>query len=419
MAFGPVLCYSTGMIAAGTGLATGADVERCAEKAAAQAMERLAATGARSADALLAFTSGDLGGAEPRVLRVLRSVCGTGTLAGCSGAGILTESGEIEGERGVAVLALSSDSLSASPFFVRGLKGRDREVGREIGQLVEPHLDRNALLVLFPDTLSCNPEQLFSGIRDVAGAVPIVGGGAASGSADTTSTFQFCGGESISNAVSGMILSGGIVCSVGVTQSCLPVGRPRRVTGAVGNAIKSLDGIPAVQALLESLAGPGREISEDLHRLAHHLFVAYPPAPGLDLRRGQYVVRNILGVDPDDGAIFVGQETAEGDMISFALRDPDGARDDLKAMLEENLLVAGQPDLGFYFNCCARGRGLYGLGDIDTAYIRNAFARLPLVGFFGYAEIASLRGRAHLHNYSGVMVLVSEAPAAPSVGPVA
>ncbi len=404
------------MIAAGTGLATGDDFERCAEKAASQAMEQLAASGARAPDALLAFTSGDLAGQGTRVLRVLRSVCGTGTLAGCSGAGILTDSGEIEGDKGVAVLALSSDSLRATPFFVRGLKGRDREVGREIGHLVEPYLDENAMVVLFPDTLSCNPDQLFSGIHDVAGTVPVVGRGAASGSTDTSSVFQFCGGESLSNAVSGMILSGGIVCSVGVTQSCLPVGRPRRVTGAVGNSIKSLDGVPAVQALLESLAGPGREISEDLHRLAHHLFVAYPPSPGLELRRGQYVVRNILGVDPDDGAIFVGQETGEGETICFALRDPDGARDDLKAMLEENLLIAGQPDLGFYFNCCARGRGLYGLGDIDTAYIRNAFARLPLVGFFGYAEIASLRGKTRLHNYSGVMVLVSEAPAGPPAG---
>jgi len=404
------------MITAGTGLATGDDLERCAETAASQAMEQLAATGGRAPDALLAFTSGELAGDGPRLLRALRSVCGTGTLAGCSGAGILTESGEIEGDKGVAVLALSSDSLRATPFFVRGLKGRDRDVGREIGKLVEPHLDQNAMLVLFPDTLSCNPDQLFGGIHDVAGPVPVVGGGAASGSADTSSVFQFCGGESLSNAVSGMILSGGIVCSVGVTQSCLPVGRPRRVTGAVGNAIKSLDGVPAVQALLESLAGPGREISEDLHRLAHHLFVAYPPSPGLELRRGQYVVRNILGVDPDDGAIFVGQETAEGETISFALRDPDGAREDLKAMLEENLLIAGQPDLGFYFNCCARGRGLYGLGDIDTAYIRNAFSGLPLVGFFGYAEIASLRGRTRLHNYSGVMVLVSEAPVGPSAG---
>ena len=206
------------------------------------------------------------------------------------------------------------------------------------------------------------------------------------------------------------MLTGAIVSSVGVTQSCLPVGRLWRVTASEGNAIRTLDGQPAVRALIDCLAGPGREISEDLHRLAPHLFVAFPSGGGRDMKRGQYLVRNILGVDPDDGSVFVGREITEGEAVCFALRDPDGARDDLKAMLEESVPVAGRPDVGLYFNCCARGRGLYGLPDIDTAYIRNTFSHLPLAGFFGYAEIASLRGRARLHNYSGVMVLVSEAP---------
>jgi small ligand-binding sensory domain FIST len=300
--------------------------------------------------------------------------------------------------------------MRAAPFFVKDLKGRDFEAGREIGRLAKPLLSDNALLVIFPDTLSCNPEKLFSGIHEVAGPVPVVGGGAAPGSTSGNRTHQFCGGDAMSNAVSGVVLTGAIVSSVGVTQSCLPVGRLWRVTGAEGNAIRTLDGQPAVRALIECLAGPGRQVSEDLHRLAPHLFVAFPSGGGRDMKRGQYLVRNILGVDPDDGSVFVGREIAEGDSISFALRDPDGAREDLKAMIEESAPLAGHPDIGLYFNCCARGRGLYGLPDIDTAYIRNAFSGLPLAGFFGYAEIAPLRGRARLHNYSGVMVLVSEAP---------
>ncbi|HET9481918.1 MAG TPA: FIST N-terminal domain-containing protein [Candidatus Polarisedimenticolia bacterium] len=399
------------MIRASSGISTGGDIVECAENAARSAMRRLNSSTSGKADIALVFTSGDHPGAYLSVLQTIRGICGTSNLAGCSGAGILTDEREVEGDGGVAVLAVASDSLRARPFFVKDLRGRDREAGREIGRLLEPMHHENPMLVLFPDTLSLNPEQLFLGIHEVAGPVPVVGGGAACGSGTGGTTHQFCGGDAATNAVSGVILTGSIVCSVGVTQSCLPVGRARRVTSAVGNSIKSLDGMPAVRALLESLAGgPGREITDDLPRLAPHVFVAFPPGLARDLKRGQYVVRNILGVDPDDGSIFVGREIEEGDILYFALRDPDGARDDLKAMLEENLPLAGQPAVGLYFNCCARGSGLYGLPDIDTAYIRNCFSELPLAGFFGYAEIASLLGRARLHNYTGVMALVSEAP---------
>jgi len=398
------------MIQAASGLASGKDPVKCAEKAASAAMDSLAALGSRKADAVMVFTSGETTASFVPMLHAIRNLCGTGSLTGCSGAGVLTQEGEIEGENAVAVLAVVSDTMKATPFFIRDLKGRDEEVGREIGRLTRPLLSDNALLIIFPDTLSCNPDQLFGGLYETAGPVPVVGGGAAAGVSAGSKTHQFCGGEAMTNAVSGVVLTGAIVSSVGVTQSCLPVGKLRRVTRSEGNAIRTLDGIPAVRALVECLAGPGRQVSEDLHRLAPHLFVAFPSGAGREMKRGQYLVRNILGVDPEDGSVFVGRGINEGELISFALRDPDGARDDLKAMIEESLPLAGKPDVGLYFNCCARGQGLYGLPDIDTSFIRNTFTDMPLAGFFGYAEIASQRGRARMHNYSGVMVLVSEAP---------
>lgn len=397
------------MIAAGTGLSTGLDSIKCAREAARSAMERL---GGSRADTGIVFCTGAGSESYEPILRTVREICGTDSLTGCSGAGVLTESGEVEGETGVAVLAVTSDSLLATPFSFSGLKGRDDEIGRSIGRLVRHAGSEQAIVVLFPDTLSCNPERLFNGIRREAGPVPVVGGGAGSSDPNTRSTFQFCGGEVESNAVSGLLISGGFASSVGITQCCLPIGGPRRITGSLGNAIRSLDGAPALEALMESLSGPCGRMAKDLHKLASHVFMAFPGGVGSMGRRGQYVVRSILGVDPDDGSIYVGHEVSEGDVVCFALRDPDGAREDLKQMLAECRPVDTGPSLGLYFNCAARGRGLYGIPDIDTSYIANTFARVPVVGFFGFAEIAPLHGLTRLHNYSGVMVLVSESTAA-------
>jgi small ligand-binding sensory domain FIST len=75
-------------------------------------------------------------------------------------------------------------------------------------------------------------------------------------------------------------------------------------------------------------------------------------------------------------------------------------------------LAAGNSErdacFGFYFNCAARGSSLYGLAGIDTAYISRTFGDLPIIGFFGNAEIAPLRGANRLFTYTGVLALVTE-----------
>jgi len=394
------------MIWAGSGLSQQSDGVRAAEEAASAAMS---ASTMKKAGLVFFFATADHADKYPEMLAAVRRRTGCGNLVGCSGAGVLTSEGEIEGEEGVAVLALGADHAAAVPFLVQNLKSRDREAGREIGRLVAPYRKGDSLLVLLPDTLNCNPEALFAGISDSLGDVPIVGGGAADDGSGKA-TYQMCGGQVVSNAVTGVLLTGSLSSSIGVTQACCPIGSLLTVTAVEGNVIESLDGRPALEALAEAL---GPSLAGDLNRLAGFIFVGFPVEdlpPGAPLDRGGYIVRNIIGIDPDSGALSVGKEVSRGDTVSFVVRDPVGAREDLKAMLDEEAAVGAvaTPRLGLYFNCCARGSSLYGMGGIDTAFIRRAFGPLPVAGFFGFCEIASMRGVARLHNYTGVMTLISE-----------
>ncbi len=394
------------MIWAGSGMSSARDPLRAAEQASLAAMSR---AGLQSAGLVFLFATSDHAPAYPEMLKTVRKATRCGNLVGCSGAGVLGSDGEIEGERGVVVLALAADKARAAPFLIQNLKGRDREAGREIGRLVSPYLAGGSILALFPDTLNCNPDALFQGLSEMLGPVPLVGGGAAdAGSGDQT--FQMCGGRSISNGISGVLLSGELTSSVGVTQSCRPLGRCQTVTAAEGNVIIELDGRPALEGLTASM---GEEFPGDLERLAGYIFVGFPiheVRAGEPLSRGDYVVRNIIGVDADTGAIAVGRTVSVGEVVGFVLRDPVGAREDLKAMLGEEALVGSlaRPRLGLYFNCCARGSSLYGMTGIDTAYIGNTFQSLPMAGFFSFCEFASMRGLPRLHNYTGVMTLIAE-----------
>ena len=67
-----------------------------------------------------------------------------------------------------------------------------------------------------------------------------------------------------------------------------------------------------------------------------------------------------------------------------------------------------KPQLGLYFNCCARGPSLYGLQGIDTAYIRNALGDFPLIGFCGNFELGPLGNASRLLAYTGVLALIAE-----------
>ncbi|MGH9388955.1 MAG: FIST C-terminal domain-containing protein, partial [Vicinamibacteria bacterium] len=151
----------------------------------------------------------------------------------------------------------------------------------------------------------------------------------------------------------------------------------------------------------------------DLQRAAAFLYVGLPAAGATGpLERGKYLVRSIVGFDPGNGIVAVAEPIEEGRTISFTLRDADRARGDLKDMLGELSALHG-PTAGaaLYFNCCARGQSLYGIPDIDTAFIKSVFGELPLAGFFGYAELGPVASRNYLHNYSGVLVLLSDSPA--------
>ncbi len=64
---------------------------------------------------------------------------------------------------------------------------------------------------------------------------------------------------------------------------------------------------------------------------------------------------------------------------------------------------------GMYFNCMARGRGLYGEAGVDSRTLRQTLGGAPVAGFFTGSEIAPIRGKAHLHQNSGVLLLVSDA----------
>jgi small ligand-binding sensory domain FIST len=199
-----------------------------------------------------------------------------------------------------------------------------------------------------------------------------------------------------------MVLRGSRPPRIGVTQACRPVTPALTVTRARGHWVLEIDGRPALEVYREVARGP---LAEDLRRAASFLLVALPAA-GSDesLSPGTYLVRHVVGFEPEANAFAIPDPVQPGQRIALALRDPQSAREDLKNMLEG---LAGEPPAcGLYFDCCARGSGFFGVAGLEAGYLESALGAAPVAGIFGSSEIGPIGGRTELLTYTGVLALL-------------
>jgi small ligand-binding sensory domain FIST len=191
--------------------------------------------------------------------------------------------------------------------------------------------------------------------------------------------------------ISGVLFAGDVAVACGLSQGCSPIGPSRMVTDAEANVIKSIEGQPAVEVLKADLESSGQKPQ------ALHVALA---VPGSDT--GDYLVRNLVGVDPDRGWVGIGDQVSAGDRVTFCRRDPRTAAEDLERMLGRlKARRNATPAAGLYFSCVARGPHLFDGESTEAEMIAGALGSFPLTGFFGNGEISASR----LYGYTGVLAL--------------
>lgn len=384
------------MIKAGAGLASSASPVAAAQDAVTKACERIRPG---RADFGIVFTTGHL--ARPKALSHVSDIAGTEKLVGCSGYGVLGIDRELEAQPGLAALLCSSDQITATPFSVA--VDESEIVGGEIADQLGQAKD-GSILILLPDA-HADPNELITQLSLHFSRLPIVGAGAANSTAGGE-TYQFCGVNSATRSVAGILLSGSMKFEIGVTQACQPFTDPLEVTRSEGNKVLELAGEKASEVLKLSISGLSHKT---MGVLRGPVFAGLSINPTQPFRSGNYVVRHIVDVDEEEGSVTIAGEVSRGEKIAFVIRDPEGAMDDLYRMLEElRARLKGSPSFGLYFDCMARGSSLYSIPDRDVGAIREVFGRIPLVGFHGNYELAPVDDVNLVHTYTGVLVLVAE-----------
>ena len=357
------------------------------------------------ADLAVVFATVDYQADYGELFNTIHEISGCDHLVGCSGMSVLTSAGEFEGEPAVAVLVLRSEDVSVMPFLVSS--DDSATIGPAIRECISSKFRENSLLVVLPDARCISPEALVHQLGEDGTRLPIVGA-AASGSPDGQYIYEWRDKEVVEAGVAGLLLTGAIHTEIGVAQGCQPIGHLLQITRAEGNVIYEVDSNPALDSLqgaLESLT------AEDLRESGRVVFVGIAmdkenPVP----RRGDFLVRNLVGYDKDSGAIAVSEGVSAGQLIQFHLRNPSSANKEIQEIVLDlhERTRERPPAFGMYFNCLGRGKGLYGKANHDIRIIKQRFPDLPIIGFFGNAEFAPIGGRNFAHAYTGALVLCSE-----------
>lgn len=323
------------------------------------------------------------------VLDALQEITGIRDWVGSVGSAICCTGREIYDEPAAAVLLADfpPDSYRVFPAGITALADLlEREQGwldREGVHFGVAHGDpRDRHMVQVIDSLS---SQLDPGF---------LVGGLSSGD-DDDSLLQVAGGIQ-QGGLSGLLLSSRVPVISGLTQGCTPLPHRHVITRCEGNLLAELDHRPALDVFREDI---GEVMARDMSRVAGYIFAGLP-VPGSDT--GDYVVRNLIGIDPQEKLLAIGDNLEEDAPLLFCRRDGAAAREDMQRMLDDLARRApGGIRGGLYYSCLGRGRHQFGKESAELRMIRDTLGDFPLAGFFANGEISHNR----LYGYTGVLAL--------------
>jgi small ligand-binding sensory domain FIST len=336
----------------------------------------------------------------PRLYGLVSRYLEPGTFLGCSGGGVIGGGEEVERAPAVTLVAARLPDVRLTPFHVSApmpdLDGPPDAWERLVGVRAQ----EVPQFVLLADPFSVRAEALLAGL-DYAFPGSSKIGGLASGATSPGLNALFLDDELSSAGAVGVALSGNVALDTVVAQGCRPVGDLMQITSCDGNLLYELEGRPALEALQELFDA----LDERERYLASTaLFVGvlmdeFREEP----RVGDFLIRNLIGVDPRRGAIAVGEHLQEGMRVRFHLRDAETSAENLHAMLgayEKAPRETASPSGALLFSCLGRGEGLYGSPNFDTGVFREHLSDVPVGGFFCNGEIGPVGGVTFLHGYT-------------------
>jgi small ligand-binding sensory domain FIST len=339
-----------------------------------------------------------------QVLEVLRVHAQVPLLAGCSSGGLISGGQEIEQKAGVVLglYALPGAELRAYRF-----RQEEAEAASGPGYWhLETGHDReqtNGWLV-FADPFHLNADAWLKSWNEAYAPLPVLGG--LSGGVNVEQPTQvYLNGQVFEEGGVAISFGGDVRIAGIVSQGCTPIGETWTITRVEQNIIQQIGNRPAYEVLLETF----NELSPQEQKNARgNLFIGLAVDEYLEeFHHGDFLIRNLLGADPQSGCIAVGALPRTGQTLQFQRRDAATASAEMANLLDQarKRLAGATLYGGCLCSCAGRGQRLFGSPHHDAAMIQAKLGPLPLAGFFCNGEIGPVGERSFLHGYTASLAL--------------
>jgi small ligand-binding sensory domain FIST len=322
----------------------------------------------------------------------------TTNVLGCTGECIAGTGREIEEEPAISVWLARWPGARLTPLHLDfhrtpeggALKGWPDSLASDWGPA--------SFLMVLGEPFTFPADYLLERMNEDRPGVPVIGG-MASGAAQPGENRLILGGQTFAEGAVGLHVSGGVRLAAVVSQGCRPIGRHFVVTKAERNIIYELGGKPALvqlreifdtlptseQRLVQQALHVGRVVSEYQERF----------------EQGDFLVRNVVGIDSNTGAIAIGDYIRPGQTVQFHIRDEAAADAELKQLLagvRDNSTMG--PAGALLFTCNGRGTRMFSQPNHDAQAVANAFGPIPLAGFFAAGELGPVGRQNFVHGFT-------------------
>lgn len=312
--------------------------------------------------------------------------------------------GGVERERGRAVVVWLGRFPEATLLPIALEYRQTPDGGSLVGWPADLHerWPEDATLLLLADPFSFPVDRLIERLAEDHPGLPVVGG-MLSGASEPSRNVLTLNSQTYDSGAVGVFVGGGVRVRPIVSQGCRPIGRTFVITKAEENILIELGGRPALERLQE-IYGELEESDRQLVRKSLH--VGRVASEYQDrFQRGDFLVRNVIGADPETGVIAVGDTLRVGQTIQFHVRDAASANADLTHLLATATPKEFSPIGGLVFTCNGRGLRLFETPHHDAACLQQRYAGLPAAGFFAQGEIGPIGRQNCLHGFTASLAL--------------
>jgi small ligand-binding sensory domain FIST len=310
---------------------------------------------------------------------------------GCTTSGVIAGNEELEHGPAISVLRAFLPDTRVIPFGLRFVQSDPDSEPEYVGW--PDQLAPDATILLLCDRFSFPAGHLVQFLNETRPG-QLVLGGISAGGREPGDARLFYSGRLFDEGAVGVAIEGRIQIRPVVSQGCRPVGAPMTVTRADRNIVFELAGespIETIKNLWQAADTRDKSLMQSGLQLGR-VVDEYQTEFG----RGDFVIRPVMGADPQQGIIAVGDVVEIGSTVQFHVRDPETADDDLQRMLDD---LEFEPVGALLFTCNGRGVNLFEEPDHDATQISEATG-VPLAGMFCGGEIGPIAGRNFLHGFT-------------------